>query len=242
MADDKGKKSDKKPSPKPPPNPIEPLIMAFFVVAILGALTVRFREFLARHLGLDAFLDTFWLFIKGEATFSDVVGATGSPALAATIFMLKILSFAFSAFMVWMIISTYRKSVATSKKLREPLQPPKEISYAISHTSEKFINPKWERVLEHINSPNQSDWKLAILEADIMLSDMLDKMSYHGATIGDKLKSIEPSDFTSLQEAWEAHKVRNSIAHEGSDYAITKPEAERVIKLFRKVFEEFRYI
>ena len=71
---------------------------------------------------------------------------------------------------------------------------------------------------------------------------MLDKMGYHGATMGDKLKSIEPSDFDTLQEAWEAHKIRNAIAHEGSDYTINKPEAERVVKLFQKVFEEFKYI
>ncbi len=75
-----------------------------------------------------------------------------------------------------------------------------------------------------------------------MLNDMLDKMGHHGATLGDKLKGIEASDFDSLQDAWEAHKVRNAVAHEGSDLALNKPEAERVIKLFKKAFDEFKYI
>jgi hypothetical protein len=178
------------------------------------------------------------------ATLVELIIAAGSPWLFTVIFVFKIASFAFSTFMIWMIISTSRKYGKVSKELRAPLQPPKEITYGVAHTqtSERPANPKWMKVLEHVNSPNPADWKLAILEADIILDHLLDKMGYHGATMGDKLKSIEPSDFTSLQEAWEAHKVRNAIAHEGSDYVVTKPEAERVIRLFKKVFEEFQFI
>ena len=242
MADDKGKKSDKKPTPKPPTHPAEPVIIMFAVVTILGAVVVRFGTFLGEHRSLAQILNTLWLFLQGEATFVELLGATGSPGLITALFLLKIFLFAFSAFMVWAIISAARKYSAESKKIFGPLKNPGEVSYDITQTPKEYVNPKWTKVLEHINSPNQSDWKLAILEADIMLSDMLDKMSYHGATIGDKLKSIEPSDFSTLQEAWEAHKIRNAIAHEGSDYPINKPEAERVIKLFKKVFEEFHYI
>jgi len=223
-------------------HPAEPVIVMFFVVAILGAVAIRFREFLAKHLGLSGFLETLWLFIQGKVSFAELVGSTNSEFLVSAIFFFKIFSFGFSIFMVWAIIYTYRKANAAHSKLMAPLKPPAEIKYGVFETSEALVNPKWARVLEHVNSENPSDWKLGILEADIMLGEALDKMGYRGATIGDKLKSIEPSDFTNLQEAWEAHKVRNSIAHEGSDYTVNKPEAERVIRLFKKVFEEFKYI
>jgi len=36
--------------------------------------------------------------------------------------------------------------------------------------------------------------------------------------MGDKLKAVEKSDFNSIELAWEAHKARNMIAHEGSDF------------------------
>ena len=123
-------------------------------------------------------------------------------------------------------------------------QKMKEAERVLSPTTEsgKPRNLKWERVEQHIGSDNPNDWRLAILEADIILDEMLTVIGYHGETIGDKLKSVEKSDFTNVDLAWEAHKVRNQIAHEGSDFLITQREAKRIIQLYRRVFEEFRYI
>jgi hypothetical protein len=101
---------------------------------------------------------------------------------------------------------------------------------------------RWEVVQTHIESNNQSDWKLAIIEADSILDDMVKKIGYSGDNLGERLKSIEVSDFTSIQSAWEAHKVRNQIAHEGSGFELTHREAKRVIGLYKSVFEEFEYI
>ena len=105
-----------------------------------------------------------------------------------------------------------------------------------------YANRKWERVINHVNSHNESDWKLAILEADIMLDALLDKQGYKGDTMGEKLKQVERSDFNTIDLAWEGHKVRNMVAHEGSEYQITNREAERIIKLYEAVFREFKYI
>ena len=80
------------------------------------------------------------------------------------------------------------------------------------------------------------------MEADIMLEEMLNKMGYKGNGIGEMLKQIEESDFITLNKAWEAHKVRNNIAHRGGDQVLSKDEAERVVGLYKKVFEEFYYI
>lgn len=104
-------------------------------------------------------------------------------------------------------------------------------------------HPRWEKVREHLSSENPNDWRLAVLEADIILGEMLEKMGYiKGETIGEKLKTIEQSDFNSLDQAWEAHRIRNMIAHGGSDYILTEREAKRVIGLYEQVFKEFRYI
>lgn len=103
-------------------------------------------------------------------------------------------------------------------------------------------DPRWKEIERHIQSPNISDWRVAILEADILLYDMLDQMGYPGDSIGDKLKQADPSSFNTLQEAWKAHKIRNIIAHEGGNYELSRHEAERTIELYKKVFEEFYFI
>lgn len=106
---------------------------------------------------------------------------------------------------------------------------------------DKVLNDKWAKVLTHVDSPSSNDWLLAIIEADIILAEILEKMGYQGDTIGEKLKRVEKSDFETLDQAWEAHKVRNAIAHQ-SNFSISQREAKRVIGLYRQVFEEFYYI
>lgn len=101
---------------------------------------------------------------------------------------------------------------------------------------------RWERVQAHVASERESDWRLAILEADVLLDEMVTHMGYHGDSLGEKLKAIEKSDFTSLDAAWEAHAVRNKIAHEGAAFTLTEREAKRIVDLYEAAFKEFQYI
>lgn len=103
-------------------------------------------------------------------------------------------------------------------------------------------NERWERVERLMKSTTASDWRQAVIEADIILDEMLTRMGYDGDSIGDKLKQIEQSDFVTLNKAWEAHKIRNHLAHRGGDYVFPKNEAERVIGMYNQVFREFYYI
>jgi hypothetical protein len=101
---------------------------------------------------------------------------------------------------------------------------------------------RWSTVTKHMESENPNDWKQAIMEADIMLDDLLTNMGYRGESIGEKLKRVDPAHFQTLQDAWAAHLVRNRIAHDGSAFSINQMEARRTIQLYRKVFEEFYFI
>lgn len=108
--------------------------------------------------------------------------------------------------------------------------------------SESRVNERWEEVLRLMNSTSPSDWRQAIIEADIMLEELLRANQYHGDTVGDMLKSVEPSDMLTLDNAWEAHKVRNRIAHSGSAFELNERETKRVISLFESVFKEYEII
>lgn len=100
---------------------------------------------------------------------------------------------------------------------------------------------KWNYIVDKANSDNISDWKMAIIEADSILDEIVKKMGYDGDNLGERMKNIEVSDFNTLPQAWEAHKVRNRIAHD-ADFLLSEREARRVILLYQKVFEEFEWI
>jgi hypothetical protein len=101
---------------------------------------------------------------------------------------------------------------------------------------------RFERILIRLDSEKESDWRLAVLEADVLLDEMVTHMGYHGDSLGERLRSIEKSDFVTLDKAWEAHAVRNRIAHEGAAFPLASREAKRVIGLYEEVFREFHFI
>lgn len=104
------------------------------------------------------------------------------------------------------------------------------------------INPRWVHIQELADGTSASEWREAIIEADIMLDDMLARQGYVGDGVGEKLKAVEPSDFNTLNDAWEAHKVRNQIAHEGSAFNLSEELARRTIARYGAVFREFEAI
>ncbi|RJR14051.1 hypothetical protein C4585_01135 [Candidatus Parcubacteria bacterium] len=121
-----------------------------------------------------------------------------------------------------------------------------QVFAAAAHTVEARDIPRtqlrWGRVLEQARGNSEHAWRLAILEADIMLAELLDLQGYKGETMADKMKQVNRANFNSIDAAWEAHKVRNRIAHDGSAHDLTQREARRVIGLYEKVFKEFKFI
>ncbi len=122
-------------------------------------------------------------------------------------------------------------------ELREEMVKERERIY-----DERFrTGPKNDRLKDmetHIGSYHPNDWKLAIIEADIALDEALKEAGYAGISLGERLKSISPTQLRSLDDAWQAHKVRNQVAHGGADFVLTRRLAEDTIKQYRRVFAE----
>ena len=83
---------------------------------------------------------------------------------------------------------------------------------------------------------------MAIIEADVMLEELLETAGYVGGSVGEMLKSVDKNEFLSIESAWEAHKIRNSVAHSGGNFQLNERETKRVIALFEEVFKEFGVI
>ena len=103
------------------------------------------------------------------------------------------------------------------------------------------VRLRWDRIREEANSESDQNRRLAILEADIMLSELLDELGYRGETMADKMRQVPKAQFNTIDLAWEAHRARNKIAHEAG-FMMSDHEIRRVIGLYDKVFREFGFI
>ncbi|MEO8638156.1 MAG: hypothetical protein ABI430_04640 [Candidatus Taylorbacteria bacterium] len=152
--------------------------------------------------------------------------------LASVLFVLQFFGTYLALLLLIGIVYVLMKLTALNKEERH-LYKKEESALAPAHG--KAENQKWTRVTEHLSSDNPSDWRLAILEADIILEETLEKKGFLGQTLGEKLKNLNKGDFPDLDKAWEAHKIRNLIAHEGANFLISEREAKRVIELYKEV-------
>jgi hypothetical protein len=100
---------------------------------------------------------------------------------------------------------------------------------------------QWQSVLRLATSNNPSDWKLAIIEADVILDMMTYMQGFPGATLGERLKNADPGYFKTLKYAKQAHHMRNQIAHEG-DLQLTPRDVNQTIRMYEAVFDEYKYI
>ncbi len=116
----------------------------------------------------------------------------------------------------------------------------------IDRTQQHFYkdvkNTRWERVVELFSSTVPSDWRMGVIEADAMLDSLLTSLGYSGATVAEKLKAVDRGNFPTLQDAWDAHLVRNKIAHDGMDFELDTVLKNRVFKQYEKVFLDAQYI
>jgi hypothetical protein len=129
-------------------------------------------------------------------------------------------------------------------QLHEKHEIDHEIREALARDQEanRNGNPRWHYILTLIESPNESDWRVAIIEADSMLEELLREKGLSGETTSELLESARSNGYHSIASAWDAHLVRNQIAHVGSEFPLSQTEGRRVIKMFQNFFEELRAI
>lgn len=132
-------------------------------------------------------------------------------------------------------LSVREHQIAAEDEARYGYLPPEEAEDQTEHA-------RWRHVETLIESASESEWRQAIIEADIMLDDVLASYGYPGDSVGEKLKAGDPARFRTLQDAWDAHKVRNDIAHQGSAFRLSEQMAHRTIAKYRNVFLEFQVI
>jgi hypothetical protein len=153
---------------------------------------------------------------------------------------LVVLSWMVSAALIFGLIYAYLRHGQLGDVISEILKKQEEAYAKVNKKDVK--NLRWQDVQTHAASERSNDWKLAIIEADILLDELLNTLGYAGNTIGEKLKSVSPNSFQTVNQAWRAHNVRNRVAHEGANFELSKKEAQEVITQYKMVFDEFDFI
>lgn len=186
------------------------------------------------YLNLEYFLVRFFDLVSGAPVFSAGGVSSGFTAAVMIMFIIgMLLSLIFLILIVYSQIRLLEVEHAgfhmLEARAHEHHEPEVE---STGH------NGRWEHIVSLASSGSESDWRRAILEADIMLGDELARAGYVGTSVGEQLKVANPIQLTTLDLAWKAHKLRNDVAHGGEGFALSERDKSVAIDYYKRVFEE----
>ena len=98
------------------------------------------------------------------------------------------------------------------------------------------LTGKWKNVVKRLETASEEEYKLAVLEADAMLDQTLQRMGFAGDTLTDRLQKVSTGIIVNLSEIRQANGIRNNIAHD-PNYRLTLSEAGRIIEVYKTAFE-----
>lgn len=157
------------------------------------------------------------------------------PQLEGPLLLLKIVCLVYSFFFLIFLVWGHINSGMISKFFMEDVI---EFTTYKPYGILKFAK-RWQKITKRLERELESEYKLAIIEADIMLDDILREAGYAGETIGDRLVQLTSDAVPDLQKLLEAHKIRNSIIHD-PDYRITLDETRDVLDTYERAMKSLQ--
>ena len=102
------------------------------------------------------------------------------------------------------------------------------------------IKEHWSTVESHLNQ--EATWALAVSEGDKLIDSALQAKGVAGENMGERLKAAQSwFPYNLYQEIWDAHKLRNYLAHEmGAE--IGYAQAEAAVRTFRRALEHLNVL
>lgn len=99
----------------------------------------------------------------------------------------------------------------------------------------------WSIIMRRMSTTREAEYKMAIIEADKLFDDLLQKMGYKGEDMGERLQQITPEQLSNISAIWKSHKVRNLISHD-TQYHLSFSDAQWVIKNYEDAFVELQVL
>jgi hypothetical protein len=93
------------------------------------------------------------------------------------------------------------------------------------------------RIENALQQGNDASYAMVVIQGDKLLDKALCQMGVQGRTMGDRLKKIGDAKFSEINKVWNAHKLRNRIAHE-SDFQPDFKQAKNALATYKQALKD----
>ena len=161
--------------------------------------------------------------------FQDSFGFLVSGELQHNILLIKILFIAFSVFCLAGVIYLYKKTRYLHLDQLETWDILKNFKdYGVSKAQKQ-----WKKIKQNFEKDNPVYWKLALLEAEKLMDEILKRMGLGPGTMDERLARASVDEIPNLQDVIRARGLCQDIAKD-PDYRLNKENAENTLQAFEK--------
>ena len=95
----------------------------------------------------------------------------------------------------------------------------------------KKTKKEWSKIARRLKTGLESEYKIAILEADSLLGKILGQRGIKGRDIEERLQNIDRDTLPNIEEVLEARQVYNNIVND-PDYKLSQDKAKKTLKVY----------
>jgi len=160
----------------------------------------------------------------------------GAYWLGPNLWWIKIVSVIFSGIFLWGIIYIIRRTNYLDIKHEQFLD-----IVGSSKVSKQRSIKAWKQIQNRLLSKEANQWKLAVLEADHILNEILKMSGYLEDKLEDKLELVTPAQLSNVEEIKRVHAIRDQISKDPT-FEFSQEEAKQIVGVYEQSFKELNLI
>jgi hypothetical protein len=99
----------------------------------------------------------------------------------------------------------------------------------------------WEKINDRLEKNDEASLKLAVIEADAMLDEVLKRMGLEGGDMGGRLEQLGSQQLKSYESIVEAHRLRDLIVRQ-KDIIVTNEQAKKAVEEYGEALKELEVL
>lgn len=151
------------------------------------------------------------------------------PAVQKQLLFFKVVSIISSLFFFGIIVFTRKKTKWLRINCWKQLQAFRNMKpYEVIH-----FGKRWKQTQEKLRTGSKSDAKLAAIEVDELLDDVLKMKAFRGDNIEERLSRVKKEDVPNLQELLSVRETKEIIV-DNPDIDISLSDIHRMMEVYDK--------
>lgn len=169
----------------------------------------------------------FWNSIYNYLGITDFIYFISSPQIQDMLFPVKLVFVFFSMFFLASVIYFMLNSSWLQYKFLEDVTE----FFSWQSYGQRQIVKQWNRIIRRSESGSESDYKLAIIDAEDFFREILENQGYEGKNFEESVQKASRLLTPILNDLTRAHEVRNSIVYD-PDFKLSADIAKKTLDTY----------